>query len=111
MIAYYFCLPTVLFENPYSTVLEDKHGELLTASIASDGQWRFPQSQTVSDKFVKALVTFEDKRYYYHPGVDLLSMGRAMVQNIKSGRTVSGGSTITMQTIRLSRKESRTFLE
>ena len=49
-------------------------------------------------------MAFEDKRFYRHPGVDPLSLGRAMKQNFADGRIVSGGSTITMQVVRLSRK-------
>jgi penicillin-binding protein 1C len=109
---YWFCLPEILFNDPYSTVLQSKNGELLSASIAGDGQWRFPQTDSVPDKFTKALITFEDKRFYNHPGIDPLSLGRAFKQNIAAGKTVSGGSTLTMQVIRLSRKiRSRTIWE
>ncbi|MBA4053834.1 MAG: penicillin-binding protein 1C, partial [Marivirga sp.] len=101
---YYFILPEKLFQDPYSTVLEDSNGDLLSASIASDGQWRFPEVSTVPQKFYQALVVYEDKRFKHHPGVDILSLGRAIKQNIQSGSVVSGGSTITMQVIRLSRK-------
>lgn len=112
LIGYYFCLPSVLFEDPHSTVLEDYQGELLAASIAADGQWRFPEIDTVPDKFIKALVAYEDKRFLNHPGVDVRAMGRAIQQNSKAGKIISGGSTITMQVIRLSRKDrSRTVLE
>ena len=112
LIGYYFCLPDKLFDDPYSTVLEDYHGELLAASIADDGQWRFPELDTVPEKFAAAIVTYEDKRFWNHPGVDILSVGRAVKQNLKAKRIVSGGSTIDMQVIRLSRKgKSRTFFE
>lgn len=111
-VLYYFCLPAPLFDDPYSTVLEDRDGSLLSASIASDGQWRFPEIDSVPDKFSEALVLYEDKRFYDHPGIDLLSLARASRQNIGEGRIVSGGSTITMQVIRLSRKgKRRTFVE
>lgn len=109
---YYYSLPQQLFHDPYSTVLEDRNGELLSASIAGDGQWRFPQLKEAPDKFIQALVAYEDKRFYYHPGVDVLSFVRAIKQNSKAKRIVSGGSTLSMQVIRLSRKfKSRTFLE
>ncbi len=112
LIGYYFCLPSILFDNPYSTVLEDYKGELLSASIAPDGQWRFPEMDSVPEKFATALIAYEDKRFWNHPGVDLFSFGRAMKQNFEAGKIVSGGSTITMQVIRLSRKgKSRTFFE
>jgi penicillin-binding protein 1C len=101
---YVFSLPDTLFNDPYSTVLKANHGELLSATIANDGQWRFPETDSVPVKFEEALIAFEDKRFYYHPGVDPLSLGRALKQNIFDGRVVSGGSTITMQVIRLSRK-------
>jgi penicillin-binding protein 1C len=109
---YYFCLPAKLFNDPYSTVLESKDGELLSATIASDGQWRFPPVSNVPDKFTTSVTTFEDKRYRYHPGVDILSMAKAIQQNISAGKIVRGGSTISMQVIRLARKgKPRTFFE
>lgn len=112
VIVYYFSLPKILFRDPYSTVLEDREGTLLGATIAADGQWRFPQVRDVPAKFEEALITFEDQRFYHHPGVDLLSLSRATLQNIQSGKIISGGSTITMQVIRLARKnQSRTFME
>src|SRR5688572_1850740 len=109
---YFFCLPKELFTDPYSTVLEARDGELLTATIAPDGQWRFPQPDSLPRKFVEAIVTYEDKRFFSHPGVDVLAMGRAFQQNFQAGRVVSGGSTLSMQVIRLSRKnKSRTVVE
>ncbi|HRF39361.1 MAG TPA: penicillin-binding protein 1C [Saprospiraceae bacterium] len=100
-----FCLPSPLFQDPVSVVLEDRSGELLGAKIAADGQWRFPALDTLSsERYEKALIEFEDKRFYRHPGVDVLAFGRALRQNISGGRIVSGGSTITMQVIRMARK-------
>ena len=93
----------------YSTVVESAEGELLGARIADDGQWRFPPEETVPERFAKALVQFEDKRFWWHPGVDVLAIGRALKDNLKEGHTVSGGSTITMQVIRLSRGKERTL--
>ncbi len=101
---YLSVLPRELFHDPYSTVLEDTNGELMSASIASDGQWRFPHRDAVPQKFSAALICYEDKRFRSHPGVDVLSLGRAIQQNIHEGRVISGGSTISMQVIRLSRK-------
>ena len=111
LLAYAFCLPRQLFQVPYSTVVTDCHGELLGARIAPDGQWRFPPCDTVPRKFVRCLLAFEDRHFYYHPGVNPLSMARAAWQNIQQGRIVSGGSTLTMQTIRISRNRPRTFAE
>ena len=112
LIFYMFSLPGKIFDKPYSSVLEASDGQLLTASIADDGQWRFPQTDSIPSRFEEALITFEDHRFYYHPGVDPLAIVRAMFQNLKQRKVVSGGSTITMQVIRLSRTPApRNILE
>lgn len=111
VIAYIFCLPRQLFHVPYSTVVTDRNGELLGARIASDGQWRFPPRNTTPEKIKQCLITFEDRHFYHHWGVNPVSIGRAAYQNLKNKRIVSGGSTLTMQTIRLARNKSRTFGE
>ncbi|MBP7497098.1 MAG: penicillin-binding protein 1C [Bacteroidales bacterium] len=112
LLLFWFSLPRTLFNSPTSTVLTDKNGILLAAKIADDKQWRFPQIQKVPYKFEKAIIQFEDKNFYYHPGFNPLSLGRALLQNIKKSKISSGGSTLTMQVIRLSRKgKPRTIVE
>ncbi len=112
LIWFAFCLPNPLFQTPNSTVMVDAQGRLLAAKIADDGQWRFPKSDSVPDKFSKAITYFEDEYFYKHPGFNPVSIARAFKQNISAGKIVSGASTITMQTIRLSRKgKPRTVLE
>ncbi len=106
-IAYVFCLPRPLFDTPTSIVLEDRKGNLLGASIAKDGQWRFPFSENVPEKFEKAIIEFEDRRFHYHFGIDPKGIGRAIDQNIRKNRVVSGGSTLTMQTIRMARGQRK----
>ena len=109
---FWFSLPRPLFNDPYSTVLLDRNGELLGARIADDGQWRFPPVDSLPEKYKKAAILFEDRFFYYHPGVNPLSLFRALMQNLNNGEIVSGGSTLTMQVIRLSRKgKSRTIPE
>ncbi len=98
-----FCLPDPLFDVPYSRVLEDRNGMLLGARVATDGQWRFPRPDSLPASYVQALIAFEDQRFFSHPGVDPLALGRALRQNLRAGRIVSGGSTISMQVIRLAR--------
>jgi len=107
---FWFCLPAKLFDKPTAYVINDDQGGLLGAAIATDGQWRFPYDSIVPDKFKKCIIAFEDKRFEHHPGIDFLAFGRAIRQNIKSGRVSSGGSTITMQVIRLATHHNRTFL-
>lgn len=101
---FYFCLPDPLFSDPYSTVLNDNKGQLIGAKISADGQWRFPLIDSVPRNFEDAIITFEDKRFRSHIGVDFLSLGRSVIQNIKAGKVESGASTLSMQVIRMSRK-------
>lgn len=92
-----------LFSKPLSTVLLDRNGELLAASVADDGQWRMPAGDSIPARFERCLIEFEDRRFRSHWGVRLPSLIRAWQQNRKAGRTVSGGSTITMQVARMAR--------
>ena len=104
--------PLPRFKSPLSTVVEARDGSLLGARIAEDGQWRFPGFEKVPDKFEKSLLTFEDQYFYYHPGINPVSIARAMAGNIKAGKIVGGGSTITMQVARISRgNKPRTYSE
>jgi penicillin-binding protein 1C len=102
------CLPKPLFNTPTSFVIDDDAGQLLGASIATDGQWRFPYNADVPQKFAKCIIAFEDKRFNTHWGFDPLAFGRAIRQNIRSKKVTSGGSTLTMQVIRLSTRHNRT---
>ena len=112
LVWYSFCLPSKLFKDPASTVLVDKNGILLGAKIANDGQWRFPYDEKVPEKFAKAITNFEDKYFYRHVGLNPVSLFRALWLNVKAGKVKSGGSTLTMQVIRLSRKgRGRTVTE
>jgi penicillin-binding protein 1C len=103
-IWYGFCLPKMLFHEPTSTVILDKDGNLLAAQIAKDGQWRFPVRDSVPVKFAQCIIQYEDRQFYNHPGFNPASIGRAIKQNFKKGKVVSGGSTLTMQLMRIARK-------
>ncbi|MFC2125107.1 penicillin-binding protein 1C [Bacteroidota bacterium] len=96
-------LPDPLFNDPYSTVLESREGDLLGARIAGDGQWRFPVSDSLPVKYIACVISYEDRYYYLHPGVNPISLIRAAWQNIRAGEIISGGSTITMQLARMIR--------
>lgn len=112
LIVYYFSLPRTLFEEPYATVIESQDGELLAAKIANDGQWRFPASDSVPDKFKKCIVYYEDEHFYHHFGFNPAAMYKAFQQNRSAGKVVRGGSTLTQQVIRLSRHhQKRTYYE
>ena len=112
LTAYYFSLPKILFKNPTSTVIESAEGELLGAKIAGDGQWRFPQNDSVPTKFKQCIIQFEDAYFYKHLGFNPVSIFKAFSQNLKSNSIKRGGSTLTQQVIRLSRKnQQRTYFE
>ena len=107
LLLFAFSIRGPLFKASYSPVLYDKDGGLLGAQVAEDGQWRFPSTGKLNEKFVLAIIEAEDRRFRRHLGIDPLAIVRAAYQNIREGRVVSGGSTITMQTIRLARSSGR----
>lgn len=112
LVVYYFCLPKNLFAKPTATVIESKEGTLLGAMIAEDGQWRFPEVDSVPSKFKTCLLQFEDAHFYQHLGFNPISMVKAIGTNISAGKTVRGGSTLTQQVIRLSRNgKKRSYFE
>ncbi|WP_338355954.1 penicillin-binding protein 1C [Yeosuana marina] len=112
LIAYYFCLPNQLFKDPTATVITSAKNKLLGAQIATDGQWRFPQNDSIPKKFRTCIIQFEDEYFYKHPGFNPVSIFKALRDNLKSGGIKRGGSTLTQQVIRLSRKnQKRTYFE
>ena len=110
LVGYLFCLPRQLFRAPLSATAAAADGTLLGARISADGQWYFPPSDHVPDKFARCIITYEDKRFRLHGGVDVLSAARALRQNLTRREVVSGASTLTMQVIRLSRPGARRTL-
>lgn len=104
LLLFWISLPNRLFHDPVSTVVYDPNNELLGARIAEDGQWRFPLPDSLPEKYAIAVMAFEDRFFNFHPGVNPGSLIRAFVQNIREKKVVSGGSTITMQVIRMSGK-------
>ncbi|MCT4663607.1 MAG: penicillin-binding protein 1C [Flavobacteriales bacterium] len=109
---FYFSLPSKLFPEDYSTVIYAKNGELLSAHVAKDQQWRFPLSDSIPKKFKHCIIQFEDAYFEYHLGFNPISIFKALKENYTAGKVVRGGSTISQQVIRLSRKNpKRTVLE
>lgn len=107
----FFCLPDKLFESNYSTVLESRDGRLMSAQVANDGQWRFPALDSVPHKYKTCLLQFEDAHFYEHIGFNPVSIAKAIAANVEAGEVVRGGSTLTQQVIRLSRKRNRSYWE
>ena len=103
LVVWWRVLPFPLFDVEYSTVVTDRKGEILGMTVAEDGQYRVKGRNRLSAKYVAAVLCFEDKRFLAHHGVDWVAMARAMWQNVSRGEVVSGGSTLSMQVIRLAR--------
>ena len=111
ILLWIFCLPSPIFNAPTATVIESRDGEMLGARIAEDGQWRFPEMDSVPNRFEKCLLYFEDEYFYSHPGFNPISISKAVFHNFQN-KSRRGGSTITQQVIRLSRKnKKRTYFE
>ena len=103
-------IPT--FSNEYSFVVYDRQGHLLNAQVSADEQWRFPPMDTRETLYSKCAIIYEDSSFYFHNGIDMLAIIRALFLNIKHSRIVSGASTLTMQLARISEQnKARTFLQ
>lgn len=95
----------------YSTLVVDRHGRLLRPYTTQEGRWRLKATrEDVDPRFFGLLFAYEDKRFETHHGVDVLSLSRATFQLVFNGRTISGGSTLTMQVARLLEPRERTFI-
>ncbi len=89
------------YEEVASVMITDRNGYPLREILSSqEGRGRWTPLDRISERVVHTAVIAEDKRFYSHPGFDLLATCRALWQNFTSGATVSGGSTITQQLIR-----------
>jgi len=95
--------------NPARVVVDEK-GTPLWRFADSDGIWRYPVTiEDVSPRYLEALIQYEDRWFWDHPGVNPFSVLRAAWQDLSSGKVVSGGSTLTMQVARLLDPHPRTF--
>ena len=93
-----------------SPVVYSAEGVLLRAYLNQEDKWRFPVVLTeLPPWFVTGLLCLEDRRFFSHPGVDPFAMVRAAAQNLRAGKVVSGGSTLTMQVVRLLEPRPRTL--
>ncbi len=70
--------------------------------------WRF-RADTTPPLLTNLLIAVEDRRFWYHPGVDPVALARATAQLVSSGHIVSGGSTLAMQAARLLEPRPRTL--
>ncbi|RMN14231.1 Penicillin-binding protein 1C, partial [Pseudomonas savastanoi pv. glycinea] len=109
------CLPDRLWPLPLpkddlARVVLAEDGTPLWRFADANGVWRYPVSnEQVSPYYLEALLTYEDRWFYSHPGVNPLALVRATWQNLSGARVVSGGSTLSMQVARLLDPHSRTL--
>lgn len=102
--------PVNLHPDQGSRLVLAKNGQPLRAFADEEGVWRYPVTlDEVSPNYLEALIGYEDRYFYQHPGVNPLALGRALLQAIRYGQVVSGGSTLTMQVARLRYPEPRTL--
>lgn len=128
-----FPLPKARLHPPVSQIVLDRNGKWLRAFLADDGMWRFNSGQSPSirhqvkgdtipqtplvidnrrlttDNYLlhQAILTSEDRWFYYHYGINPVSIATAIYDNLKAGEVVRGGSTITMQLARLMEPKAR----
>ncbi len=94
----------------FAQLVVDRHGRPLGAFADRNGVWRYPvTSAEVSSDYLAALIQYEDRWFYYHPGINPLALMRAAWQNWRCGCVVSGGSTLTMQVARRFYPHSRSL--
>lgn len=94
----------------YSTIITDSKHEIIHAYLTSDQKWRMKTGlDEISPLLKKTLIEKEDKYFYYHPGVNFISLIRAFTKNIFRMKRTSGASTITMQVARALEPKKRTY--
>ena len=105
-----FPLPKEKLRRPSATLVYDRSGRLLRAFTATDDIWRMPcDLNEASPLLIKMVTAYEDRWFRWHPGVNLASIVRAAIGNVRAGEIVSGGSTLTMQIARMMAPKERTF--
>lgn len=110
ILAWIIPLPEAALWRPSSTLVFDRDGEVLHAFISTDDMWRIQTPLTqISPYLQKSLITYEDRWFYLHPGLNPLALMRAVKQNYRSRKIISGGSTITMQIARMLEPKKRTL--
>ncbi len=109
----HFCfpLPKEKLQPSPSTIVLDRSGEWLRAFTTEDDMWRFPEASLdeISPLFQTAMLTYEDKWFYHHWGINPVSIVCAAIDNFRAGKIIRGGSTITMQLARLMEPKERTL--
>ncbi|MGD8595172.1 MAG: transglycosylase domain-containing protein, partial [Gammaproteobacteria bacterium] len=94
-----------------SSLMTDRHGtfmaELESAGYAGYGFWPL---ESLPPRVVTATLALEDQRFWVHPGVDPVAIGRAVWQNVLNQERISGASTLAMQLVRLQHPAERSYV-
>ncbi len=107
----FFPLPLPDDQADFSRVLLARDGTPLRAFADDEGVWRYAvQFEEVSPHYLQALINYEDRYFWYHPGVNPVAMLRAAWQWWRAGKIISGGSTLTMQVARLLASHDRSMI-
>jgi len=102
--------PEEALHRPTATLVFDRKGRLLRAFTSVDEKWRFQTPlEQISPELQKFLVFYEDRWFFWHPGVNPFSFLRAAYQNLRAKTIVAGGSTISMQIARMMEPKPRTW--
>lgn len=110
MLAWLVPLPERISQPP-STVVRFSDRSMGFVFLSSDEKWRIHgDPDAIDPDYVRALLSYEDRRFYFHLGVDPFALLRAIAQNIRSGAVVSGASTLTMQLVRVLEPRPRTMI-
>jgi penicillin-binding protein 1C len=105
-----FPLPKTRLFKPHSVFVYSREGQLLSRFTSTDQFWRKPVTlDEISPLLVKCVIESEDRWFYYHPGLNPVSLISAGIDNIRAGKYVRGGSTITMQIARMMEPKERTL--
>lgn len=97
-----FFTPPLLNDAIFGTAYFDKNGELLRITLAPDDKYRLytPLSE-ISPDIIRATILYEDKYFYYHPGINPIALIRATINYLSGAPHPAGASTITMQVARM----------
>ena len=99
-------MPLPNIKPAYSKVLYSKEGILLSATISDEQQWCFPMDEDIPEKLSASIITYEDEYFPYHPGVNPVAILKALVVNVRTGKTKRGASTIPMQVMRMKNRHA-----
>lgn len=107
LLVFWALLPLPDTKPAFSKVLYSNDGTLLAATISQEQQWCFPMDEDIPKHLAQCIITYEDDYMAYHPGVNPIAVIKAMIKNLKSGKTKRGASTLAMQVMRMKNKHAK----